>query len=104
MFGFSKKEKAAEAVRRATLASLTGAYFHQSHIEQLRLNKAASSWLYTEALAHQFYTLGTVFSYALSSSENWATEEFFSSAAKSAPRPAGTETSARHCQTKCPYR
>jgi hypothetical protein len=84
MFGIGKKERAAEAVRRGVLASLTGAYLHHSEIERLGLNKSASSWLYTESLAHHVYALGTIFSHALSSAERWATQEFFVTAAESA--------------------
>jgi len=76
MFGFGKKARAAEAIRRGVRASLTGAYLHHSEIEKFGLNKSASAWLYTEAIAHHLYALGYISAAALRS-ESWATLEFF---------------------------
>ena len=76
MFGFGKKSRAAEAIRRGVRASFTGAYFHSSEIEKFGLNKSASSWLYTEALSHHLYALGYISASALKT-EKWATLDFF---------------------------
>ncbi len=76
MFGLGKKERAAEAIRRGVKAALTGAYFHNTEVEKFGLNKSASSWLYTEALAHQIYALGYICSTALAG-RRWATLDFF---------------------------
>ena len=76
MFGLGKKSRAAEAIRRGVRASLTGAYLHPSEIESFGLNKSASSWLYTEALAHHLYALGYISASALKT-EKWATLDFF---------------------------
>lgn len=76
MFGLGKKARAAEAIRRGVRASLTGAYFHHSEIEEFGLNKSASAWLYTEAIAHHIYVLGYISSTALKT-EKWATLDFF---------------------------
>lgn len=76
MFGFGKKSRAAEAIRRGVKASFTGAYLHPSEIEKFGLNKGASSWLYTEALAHHLYALGYIAASALQA-EKWATLDFF---------------------------
>jgi len=76
MFGFGKKARAAESIRRGVRASLTGAYFHHSEIEKFGLNKSASAWLYTEAIAHHVYALGYISASALKS-EKWATLDYF---------------------------
>lgn len=76
MFGLRKKAQAAEAIRRGVRASLTGAYFHHSEIEKFGLNKSASAWLYTEAIAHHIYALGYISATALKT-EKWATLDFF---------------------------
>lgn len=76
MFGLGKKSRAAQAIRRGVRASFTGAYLHPSEIESFGLNKSASSWLYTEALAHHLYALGYVSASALKS-DKWATLDFF---------------------------
>ena len=77
MFGFGKKARAAEAIRRGVQATLTGAYFHNTEVEKFGLNKSASSWLYTEALAHQLYALGYISSTALAGMGDWVTLDFF---------------------------
>lgn len=76
MFGFGKKARAAEAIRRGVRASLTGAYLHPDQIATFGLNKRASAWLYTEAISHHIYALGYVSARALNE-EAWATSAFF---------------------------
>lgn len=76
MFGFGKKARAAEAIRRGVRASLTGAYFHHSEIDKFGLNESAAAWLYTEAIAHHVYALGCISAAALKA-EKWATIDYF---------------------------
>jgi hypothetical protein len=76
MFGFGQKKRTAEAIRRGVRASLTGAYFHHSEVNNFGLNEAGSAWLLTEAYAHQFYALGCIASNACGN-EKWATFDFF---------------------------
>ena len=83
MFGLSLRERSAEALRRGARAALTGGFFHYTEAESFQLNIDASSYLYTEALAHQIYTLGLIYGQALVGKEKWATpEHFFKSVAK----------------------
>ena len=77
MFGLSLRERAAEALRRGSRAALTGGIFHYTDVDRFHLNKDASSYLYTEAIAHQIYALGLVFGQTFVGKENWATLEFF---------------------------
>lgn len=77
MFGLTLRERAAEALRRGARAAMTGAYFHHSRIPEFKLNEEASAWLYTEALAHQIYALGSMYGRALVGKNEWATPEFF---------------------------
>ncbi len=77
MFGFSLRERAAEALRRGARAAMTGGFFHHSEVDGFGLNKEASSFLYTEALSHQIYALGLIFGETLVGKEKWATPEFF---------------------------
>jgi hypothetical protein len=77
MFGLGKRERAAEAIRRGTLAALTGGYFHHSQVEAFELNPEASAWLYTEGLAHQVYALGLIYTNTVLGNHTWATPQFF---------------------------
>lgn len=77
MFGLSLRERTEEALRRGARAALTGAFFHHTEAEKFQLNQEASSYLYTEALAHQIYMLGLIFGQTCVGKEKWATPEFF---------------------------
>jgi hypothetical protein len=77
MFGLSKRERVAEALRRGTAAAVTGGFFHFSQVEALGLNDATSSWIYTDALAHQIFALGIIYSNAPACAEPWADAAFF---------------------------
>jgi hypothetical protein len=87
MFGLSKRERVAEALRRGTVAALTGGFFHHSQVEALGLNEAASSWIYTDALAHQIFALGVIYSNAPACREPWADASFFNDAVFGALTP-----------------
>ena len=76
MFGLSKKERAAEALRRGTKAVLIGGFFHVEHTEEFGLNDEASAWLFTEAIAHQIYVLFVIFNNTLAKKYRWATHDF----------------------------
>jgi hypothetical protein len=84
MFGLGKKERAREALRRGTAAALAGAFFHPAEIEKLGLNEEASSWIYTESLAHQLFALGITYSNSPLANEPWATAAFFNNAVSDA--------------------
>ena len=77
MFGLSKKERTAEALRLGTLASTTGGFLHPTDIEKLGLNNDAASWLYSESIAHQINALRVACSTAPSGKEFWVTPIFF---------------------------
>jgi hypothetical protein len=76
MFGLSKKERAVEALQRGTKAVLIGGFFHVQDAEKYGLNKQASAWLYTEAIAHQIYALIVIFNNTLEKKHVWANTEF----------------------------
>lgn len=77
MFGLSKRDRVGEALRRGATAALTGAFLHPSEIERLGLNNEASSWIYTESLAHQIFALGLIYSNSPFSTETWSDASFF---------------------------
>jgi hypothetical protein len=79
MFGFSQKERAAEALRRGAKAATTGAYFHHTKVAQFGLNDDASAYLWTEALVHQISALVFISNKALSG-KPWADFDFFARA------------------------
>jgi len=76
MFGLSFKEKTTEALQRGTKAALTGGFFHYTQAQRFGLNDEATSWLYTEALAHQIYMLGLLYKNSTLGKYKWATYEF----------------------------
>ena len=80
MLGFGLKKRTAEAIRRGVRASLTGAFFHRTRVQEFGLNDEGSAWLFTEAYAHQFYVLGCITTHACKN-ERWATFEFFAKSA-----------------------
>lgn len=73
MFGLSKKERTAEALKRGTTAIMNGAFFHINEAENYGLNEAASAWVYTKAQALQIYILVVVFNNTLGRKHSWAT-------------------------------
>lgn len=77
MFGMSKRERTAEALRRGTAAALTGGFLHHSQIEGLGLNEEATVWIYTDSLVHQLLALNLAYSNSSISNEPWATAAFF---------------------------
>lgn len=77
MFGLTLKSRAAEALKRGTRAALTGGFFHHSQAENFGLKDSACAYLYSEALAHQIYSLGLIYGRSLTGKHNWATPEFF---------------------------
>jgi len=77
MFGLSKRERTEEALRRGTAAALTGGFLHNTEVEKLGLNKAATVWIYTESQIHQIFALGIIYSNSAITSEPWATAAFF---------------------------
>ena len=80
MFGFGKRERTAEALRRGAAAALTGGFLHNSQIEALGLNKEATAWIYTESIVHQLFSLGILYSNCAISNQAWATASFFNDA------------------------
>ena len=90
MFGSGLKKRTAEAIRRGVRASLTGAYFHHTQVQEFRLNDTGSAWLLTEAYAHQFYGLGCIVAHACRE-HKWATFEFFIESALEGMREAERE-------------
>ena len=76
MFGMSMKERAVEALHRGTKAVLIGGYFHVDDLKQFGLNKQASAWLYTEAIAHQIYALSVISNNTIMNKYRWATADF----------------------------
>lgn len=90
MFGLGLKNRTAEAIKRGVRASLTGAYFHHSDVQKYGLNKSGSSWLLTEAYAHQFYALSCIAAQACRN-DKWATLDFFMEAALRGMREAEHE-------------
>ena len=83
MIELTMQERATEAVRQGVLASLTGAYFHVSEADKFGLNNEATTWLYSEALAHQIYMLSMIANQTVSSAP-WATGDYFMSALREA--------------------
>ena len=77
MFGLSKKERIVEALRRGVTAATIGGFFHVKDAESFGLNKEASSWIFTESIAHQVTALATIYSATLVGKEYWATSLFF---------------------------
>ena len=77
MFGLSKKDRVAEALRRGTAGALTGGFLHPDQIQGFGLNREASSYIYSEALTHQIFALGLIYSNSQFSNEPWATSSFF---------------------------
>ena len=76
MFWRSQKDRAAEALHRGIKAILIGGFFHYEHSQQFALNKQASAWLYTEAIAHQVYVLTAIFHNTAGKTYEWATRDF----------------------------
>lgn len=76
MFGLTLKERAEEALKRGTKAVLVGGFFHVNDAERFGLNEDATSYLYTEAQAHQIYALTVIFHQTLAKEKSWATPAF----------------------------
>lgn len=76
MIVFTSKGRAKEALQRGTKAILIGGFFHVQHAAEFGLNEQASSWLYTEALAHQIYVLSVIANNKLTQKYKWATPDY----------------------------
>ena len=78
MFGFSQKERAAEALRRGAKCAMSGAYFHHTDAERFGLCIDATACLYVEALVHQIHTLAFLFARAKAAQgKGWNDPLFF---------------------------
>lgn len=77
MFGLTLKSRTAEALRRGVQAIVRGGFIDNNSRQNLGLNTEANSYLHSEIMAHQLYSLGLIYGRALVGKHNWATPEFF---------------------------